>query len=476
MILKFFKSLFSRTPHVNMPLKNDSTRLVCLVSSAVTIFFSIITFICYLFKLVPADSFIFWLAISVLSLISWKISSTNYWKFARFFLPAIVFIIAVYGNIIGGPSAPSLILYIFSVILTAILINEKIHFIVAFLSIVSYGTIYLLTIKNIFITQRTLEDFFLVRIFIVTGTFICVSLILKIFIYKYLNVLLNLDNYSKELLKKNEDLSQINGRLQKEIEERSALEKEKDEFQKEALHFQKVNAAGFVTSGIAHDLNNYLTSISGLAEMTLLHKNLDDEVKGNISQIVDVLNKSAALTGRLLDINRKKTIAPTKLDLNLVIQNLEIILKSLLKENVAINMNLDDKIDPIVADKNYIEQAIINLAINARDAMPSGGKLSLNTGCYWVNHDDVIQKKDLAPGKYTFVSVEDTGTGMDENVRKHLFEPFFTTKEIGKGTGLGLSTVKFIVNQYRGHVSIISEKDNGTKVKLFFPVNNDDKD
>ncbi len=233
---------------------------------------------------------------------------------------------------------------------------------------------------------------------------------------------------------------------------------------------QKMEAIGRLAGGVAHDFNNLLTVINGYSEILLRKSSLDDATRTIIEQINGAGERAASLTRQLLAFGRKQVLELKILDLNALVEGLEEMLRRLLGEDLDLAVTYGQGLGHVEADPGQIEQVIMNLAINARDAMPEGGKLLIETGN--VDLDETIKKTrpEIEPGRYAQLAVSDTGSGMDEATMDHLFEPFFTTKEIGKGTGLGLATVYGIVKQSGGFIYVYSEPGHGTTFKIYLPV------
>ena len=232
---------------------------------------------------------------------------------------------------------------------------------------------------------------------------------------------------------------------------------------------QKMEAIGLLAGGIAHDFNNLLTAISGYSELTLSKMRHDDPLRHNISEIKDAGDRAAALTGQLLAFSRKQVLKPRVHSLNSVITDIERMLRRIIRESVEFHTELDPALQNIKADPGQIEQVIMNLSVNARDAMPNGGKLFIKTENVHISESRDEPRLSLSPGQYAKMTVTDTGEGMDEETLSRMFEPFFTTKEAGKGTGLGLSTVYGIVKQSGGEILVDSELGHGTTFEIYLP-------
>jgi two-component system cell cycle sensor histidine kinase/response regulator CckA len=232
---------------------------------------------------------------------------------------------------------------------------------------------------------------------------------------------------------------------------------------------QKMEAVGRLAGGVAHDFNNLLTVILGFCELLLADRDPDDPRQADIAEIQKAGTRAAGLTRQLLAFSRKQIIEPTLLDLNVVVADMRSMLGRLIGEDVRVVLNLGPELAPVKADRGQVEQVVMNLAVNARDAMPKGGTLRLETAN--VELDEHYAETHLAvkPGAYVALTVTDTGTGMTPEVQSRLFEPFFTTKEPGKGTGLGMATVYGIVTGSGGSVGVYSEVGKGTSFNVYFP-------
>jgi PAS domain S-box-containing protein len=234
---------------------------------------------------------------------------------------------------------------------------------------------------------------------------------------------------------------------------------------------QKMEAVGQLAGGIAHDFNNLLTAILGNTQLLLRDLPPGDAMRGDVEEIRKASERAASLTRQLLAYSRRQMLQPEVLDLNVVVAEMEKMLRRLIGEHIALVTVLSPDLGAVRADPNQIEQVLVNLAVNAQDAMANvgGGKLTIETAN--VDLDDAFAQAHLGsvPGPYAMIVVSDTGCGMDATVRAHLFEPFFTTKEVGKGTGLGLATVYGIVKQSDGYISVHSEPGRGSNFKIYLP-------
>ena len=234
---------------------------------------------------------------------------------------------------------------------------------------------------------------------------------------------------------------------------------------------QKMDAIGQLAGGIAHDFNNLLTAIRGNASLLLLNNDSPStEATDCVQQIVEAAERAANLTRQLLMFSRKQVIQPIRLDLNEVVAQMTKLLQRILGEDVSLASNYAAGLPLIHADTGMIEQILLNLAVNSRDAMPKGGQLTITTGTESFNPEGVGHNPGLPAGLYVRLTVADTGCGVAREILPRIFEPFFTTKEVGKGTGLGLATVHGIVQQHNGRITVTSEINKGTTFRIYFPV------
>jgi len=241
------------------------------------------------------------------------------------------------------------------------------------------------------------------------------------------------------------------------------------------LQAQKMEAVGRLAGGVAHDFNNLLMIISSCLELWQ-HEKTDAEKAGKyIRQIREATSMAAFVVRQLLTFSRKQTIERQVVSLNVVLKDLSKMLPRLLGEDIEVAIEPGSDLEAIEVDRGNIEQVVMNLAVNARDAMPGGGRLAIRTENISLTAADADNMK-LMPGKYVKLSVADTGVGMDEETKEHIFEPFFTTKELGKGTGLGLATVSSIVKQNLGGIWVQSQMGSGTTFEVYFPVAGQRKD
>ncbi len=233
---------------------------------------------------------------------------------------------------------------------------------------------------------------------------------------------------------------------------------------------QKMESIGTLAGGIAHDFNNILSAIIGYGSMTQMKMDSNDPLKHNVEQMLEAADRAAQLTHSLLAFSRKQALRMRPFDLNEVIRKVERLLVRLIGEDIEFGTCLSATALTIMADSGQIEQVLMNLATNARDAMPKGGMLAIRTERSIIDSEFVKMHGCGRPGEYALVSVADTGIGMDAETQKKIFEPFFTTKEVGKGTGLGLAMVYGIITQHEGFVNVYSEQGKGTTFRLYLPL------
>ena len=239
--------------------------------------------------------------------------------------------------------------------------------------------------------------------------------------------------------------------------------------EQQLLHSQKMDVVGQLAGGIAHDFNNLLSAILGYSQLGMMKLSAGDQVSGYLQEIQKAAERASDLTRQLLAFSRRQTIEARVLSLNELVLNTDRMLRRLIGEDVELVTLPARDLGLARVDPGQMEQVLINLAVNARDAMPYGGKLIIGTGNLTLSGAQTKPHPELATGNYVFLSVRDTGSGMDEDVKAHIFEPFFTTKDVGQGSGLGLSTCYGIVAQSGGHITIDSEPGRGTTVKIYLP-------
>jgi PAS domain S-box-containing protein len=244
---------------------------------------------------------------------------------------------------------------------------------------------------------------------------------------------------------------------------------ERKRLEEQFLQAQKMRAIGQLAGGVAHDFNNLLTTILGYCELIQRKLPSNDALRGYVDEIAMAGQRAAALTSQLLAFGRRQILRPLPVDLNAVIEDMDKLLRRLVGD-VQLETRLDPKLATVRADQGQMEQVLMNLVLNARDAMPSGGRVTVETRNQWIEAGSAPEQTGLAPGAYAVVAVSDTGVGMDAAVRAQLFEPFFTTKEKGKGTGLGLSTAYGIVKQSGGGITVQSEPGRGSRFEVYLPT------
>ncbi len=256
----------------------------------------------------------------------------------------------------------------------------------------------------------------------------------------------------------------------RDITEQKMRQIEKEELQSQIVQLQKMEAVGNLAGGVAHDFNNLLTIIQGYTQMLMAQKDKTEPDYQGLKHVLDACDKAANLTRQLLLFSRKQPMEFKPVNINNTITNLLKMIKRLIGENIKIITNLKEPIQNIEADEGNIEQVIINLVVNARDAMPNGGTLTISTDNVALSAKECQTIKDSHPGRFVRVSVADTGQGIPSDLIEKIFEPFFTTKEAGKGTGLGLSVVYGIIKKHNGWINVQSEIGGGTVFDIYLPA------
>ncbi|RKX99918.1 MAG: hypothetical protein DRP55_06540 [Spirochaetes bacterium] len=264
----------------------------------------------------------------------------------------------------------------------------------------------------------------------------------------------------KYIFDKNGDLIGIHGVI-RDVTRRKELEQQ-------LILAQKMEALGRLAGGVAHDFNNLLTVIMGYADIALMKGGIDENTLSYFEEIKKTSKKAADLVSQLLVFSKKQIVMPRVVDINKLVENNKKMLSRVIGENIKLETYLDKNVNKIKADPTQMEQVIMNIIVNAKDAMPNGGIIKIQTGNETCGEHDC--NNNIDPGEYIYISISDTGCGMSENVKSHIFEPFFSTKTDQKGTGLGLSTAFGIIKQNKGCISVESQKDKGSTFKIYLPA------
>jgi two-component system, cell cycle sensor histidine kinase and response regulator CckA len=259
-------------------------------------------------------------------------------------------------------------------------------------------------------------------------------------------------------------------REQEEQRQRQRAEAEQQHLEAQLVQAQKMESIGTLAGGIAHDFNNLLTVIFVNLHLLRTHLRPEDALQTYVTNIEGAADRATALTQQLLIFGRRKALERKIINLNETIESFATMLRRIIGEDVQVRLHLSPDIAPVLADPVQIDQVVMNLAVNARDAMPDGGQLLVETHATTLDTAYCQAHPWVQPGHYVQLIVSDTGCGMGEEVLQHIFEPFFTTKEVGKGTGLGLAVVYGIVKQHDGFIHVYSEVQHGTSVKIYFPA------
>ena len=244
---------------------------------------------------------------------------------------------------------------------------------------------------------------------------------------------------------------------------------ERRELEEELRHAQKMEAVGRLAGGVAHDLNNALTAVIGYTELVLPQLEDREQARQDVEEIRHAAARAASVAQQLLAFSRRQLVEPRAFDLNAVVDGMVRLLEHTLGPDVRLRLELEPNLPIIMGDPGQVEQAIVNLCVNARDAMPTGGELTIRTRRQNVDESFSRSHPPMPVGRYVVISVADTGHGFDADTKARIFEPFFTTKEPGKGTGLGLAMVYGTVKQSGGFIFVDSEPGKGSKFQLFFP-------
>jgi nitrogen-specific signal transduction histidine kinase/FixJ family two-component response regulator len=244
---------------------------------------------------------------------------------------------------------------------------------------------------------------------------------------------------------------------------------ERRQLEEQLRQAQKMEAVGRLAAGLAHDFNNLLTVVIGYSDLLMQRLSADDRLRPAMEEIKKAGEQAASLTRQLLAFSRKQALQPQVLDLSSLLSNVDKMLQRVIGEDIELVTHLPPGLGHVKADPGQIEQVIMNLALNARDAMPQGGQLTLEAANVELDSSYASSHESVVPGHFVMLAMSDTGTGMDAETQAHIFEPFFTTKEKGKGTGLGLSTVYGIIKQSGGNIWVYSEPARGTTFKIYLP-------
>jgi nitrogen-specific signal transduction histidine kinase/ActR/RegA family two-component response regulator len=256
----------------------------------------------------------------------------------------------------------------------------------------------------------------------------------------------------------------------RDITDRKRIEEEKEKIRTQLIQAQKMEAIGLLAGGVAHDFNNLLTMIQGHATLALLEIGEADPIAMDLKEIRLAAGRAANLTRQLLLFSRKQPTEPVSLNLNNTIEELLKMIHRVIGEDIAITVDLDPNLWTVLADEGNIEQVIMNLVINARDAMPRGGELAIRTKNLTLDNEQAKLVPDSRPGQFVNLSISDTGCGISRDTMPRIFEPFFTTKEVGKGSGLGLSVVYGIIKQHEGWIHVSSEPGKGAQFAICLPA------
>jgi two-component system cell cycle sensor histidine kinase/response regulator CckA len=248
------------------------------------------------------------------------------------------------------------------------------------------------------------------------------------------------------------------------------LEKQLAQSEAQLRQSQKMEAIGTLAGGIAHEFNNLLQAIQGFTLYAMEDLDEQDERRHDLQQVLKASDRAATLTRQLLGFSRREVLQLADLNPNTEVQELVKLLRPLIGANIQVEMNLSQEVGTVHADAGHLQQLLMNLCVNARDAMPSGGKLLIKTENFFLNNDFSELNRDLAPGRYLVLSVADNGCGIAPEARDRIFEPFFTTKGVGKGTGLGLPMVYGVVKQHKGTIRVYSELGLGTTFRIYLPT------
>ncbi len=248
------------------------------------------------------------------------------------------------------------------------------------------------------------------------------------------------------------------------------MQREQEQMRAQLLQAQKMEAVGTLAGGMAHDFNNLLTSIKGYSDLSLMNLQDSDMIERNLKQIQRAVQRAGSLTNQLLLFSRKQMMAPASITINETITNMLMMLERVIGEDIRIHTDLFPGLWKVWADEGHIEQVIMNLAVNSRDAMPQGGTITIRTVNMTFTENESREPSKSRPGEFVELTFQDTGTGIDQSIQGHIFEPFFTTKEAGKGTGLGLSVIYGIISQHDGWIDVNSNPGEGATFRIYIPA------
>jgi len=269
-------------------------------------------------------------------------------------------------------------------------------------------------------------------------------------------------------------VAELNRQLRQEIEYRRQVEETLEKKEAQLRQAQKMEAVGTLAGGIAHEFNNLLQAIRGYTTFAMDDLEPDQQAHQDLEQVVAAVDRAASLTSQLLRFSRAETLEREHLNLNDTVRIVIKMLRPLIGEHIDVEAHLGEDVCPVYADPGSLQQVLLNLCINARDAMPLGGKLTITTRTVVITDAESENYPDIGPGVYASIAVTDTGCGMPPEVKDRVFEPFFTTKGVGKGTGLGLAIVYGVVRQHKGTIDVYSEPGRGTTFRIYLPASHED--
>ena len=277
------------------------------------------------------------------------------------------------------------------------------------------------------------------------------------------------EELEQRVLSRTADLQRANEELQREMVERRRMEEALRASEEQLRQAQKMEAIGTLAGGVAHDFNNLLTTIMGYSQLLAMRLTPDDPSLHDMEEIIKAATRASMLTRQLLAFSRREMVQPRLVDLNAIVSEMGKMLRRLIGESIDLVVVPAENLGAVKADAGHVEQVLMNLSVNARDAMPGGGRLTIETSNIELGEGYAGEHIGVSPGQYVLLVVSDTGSGMDPQTKARMFEPFFTTKGPGKGTGLGLSTVYGIVKQWGGSIEVYTDPSWGTTFKIYFP-------